>query len=41
MIQIRGGLIIVPPAIAQETAEERVREKGYECTDWFFCKKDL
>jgi peroxiredoxin (alkyl hydroperoxide reductase subunit C) len=36
-----GDKVIVPPPITQETAEERVREKGLECKDWYFCKKDL
>ena len=36
-----GDKVIVPPPITQEMAEERVKDKNYECTDWFFCKKDL
>ena len=36
-----GDKVIVPPPNTQEMAEERVKEKSYECTDWFFCKKEL
>ena len=35
-----GEKVIVPPPKTAEGAEARVAE-GYECTDWFFCKKDL
>jgi peroxiredoxin (alkyl hydroperoxide reductase subunit C) len=30
--------VIVPPPATTEAAEARVNE-GYECTDWYFCKK--
>jgi len=32
-----GDKVIVPPPA---TAEARMQE-GYECTDWYFCKKAL
>lgn len=35
-----GEKVIVPPPATAEEAERRVAE-GYECTDWYFCKKDL
>ncbi len=35
-----GDKVIVPPPKTQEEAEKRMKE-GYECVDWFFCKKDL
>jgi peroxiredoxin (alkyl hydroperoxide reductase subunit C) len=37
-----GEKVIVPPPTTQEMAEERVGKKnGFECTDWYFCKKQL
>ena len=35
-----GDRVIVPPPQTAEDAEARLKE-GYECTDWYFCKKDL
>jgi peroxiredoxin (alkyl hydroperoxide reductase subunit C) len=35
-----GDAVIVPPPKTQEEAEERLQE-GYECVDWFLCKKKL
>jgi peroxiredoxin 2/4 len=35
-----GEKVIVPPPGTAEAAEKRINE-GYECTDWYFCKKDL
>lgn len=35
-----GDKVIVPPPSTAEAAEKRLNE-GYECTDWYFCKKDL
>lgn len=35
-----GEDVIVPPPSTQEAAEERLKE-GYECKDWYFCKKKL
>ena len=35
-----GEKVIVPPPATIEEAEERVAA-GYECNDWYFCKKDL
>jgi peroxiredoxin (alkyl hydroperoxide reductase subunit C) len=32
--------VIVPPPATQEAAEERLKQ-GYECKDWYFCKKKL
>lgn len=36
----KGEKVIVPPPATSEEAEQRIKE-GYECVDWFFCKKDL
>lgn len=33
-----GDKVIVPPPGTAEDAEKRMNE-GYECTDWYFCKK--
>lgn len=35
-----GDMVIVPPPGTAEDAEKRMNE-GYECTDWYFCKKAL
>ena len=35
-----GDKVIVSPPATTEAAEKRMSE-GYECTDWFFCKKEL
>lgn len=35
-----GDKVIVPPPKTIEMAEERVKE-GYECVDWYLCKKEL
>jgi len=35
-----GDAVIVPPPTTQEAAEKRLQE-GYECIDWFLCKKKL
>jgi peroxiredoxin (alkyl hydroperoxide reductase subunit C) len=35
-----GDAVIVPPPKTQEEAEERLQE-GYECVDWFLCRKKL
>jgi peroxiredoxin (alkyl hydroperoxide reductase subunit C) len=35
-----GDKVIVPPPGTTEGAEKRMSE-GYECVDWFFCKKEL
>lgn len=35
-----GEKVIVPPPATAEAAEARLNE-GYECTDWYFCKKTL
>ena len=35
-----GDKVIVPPPATAEAAEARINE-GYECTDWYFCKKSL
>jgi peroxiredoxin (alkyl hydroperoxide reductase subunit C) len=36
-----GDKVIVSPPRTQEMAEERMKEKGIERTDWYFSKKDL
>jgi len=33
-----GDKVIVPPPATAEAAAERMAQ-GYECTDWYFCKK--
>jgi len=35
-----GDKVIVPPPATAEAAEARMNE-GYECTDWYFCKKSI
>ena len=35
-----GDKVIVPPPATAEAAEARMNE-GYECSDWYFCKKSL
>jgi len=35
-----GEMVIVPPPLTQEMAEQRLKQ-GYECVDWYFCKKKL
>ena len=35
-----GDKVIVPPPQNMEAANDRENE-GYECTDWYFCKKEL
>jgi len=35
-----GDKVIVPPPQSAQDAEKRMNE-GYECVDWYFCKKDL
>jgi peroxiredoxin 2/4 len=35
-----GEPVIVPPPRTQELAEVRLNE-GYDCKDWYFCKKQL
>ena len=36
----KGDKVIVPPPKTAEDMAARL-EAGYECTDWFFCKKSL
>ncbi len=35
-----GEKVIVPAPRSQEAAQERLNQ-GYECVDWYFCKKSL
>jgi len=35
-----GDKVVVPAPKTQEDAEQRVKE-GYECVDWYLCKKKL
>ena len=35
-----GDMVVVPSPSTQEMAEERVKQ-GYECVDWYLCKKKL
>lgn len=37
---LSGDPVIVPPPKTVEDARSRLRE-GYECVDWYFCKKTL
>lgn len=37
----QGEPVVVPPPNTTEMAEERVKEKGLECIDWYLCKKKL
>jgi len=37
-----GEKVVVPAPNTAETAEQRVQERdGYECVDWYLCKKQL
>ena len=36
-----GDKVLVGAPRTAEAAEERVREKGLECVDWYLCKKSL
>ena len=35
-----GDMVVVPPPSTQDTAEERLGQ-GYECKDWYLCRKKL
>jgi peroxiredoxin (alkyl hydroperoxide reductase subunit C) len=35
-----GDKVIVPPPRTADDAAARVKQ-GYECKDWYFCKKEL
>ena len=35
-----GEKVVVPPPQTMEAAVERVQQ-GYECVDWYLCKRDL
>ncbi|PLX44283.1 MAG: peroxiredoxin [Hyphomicrobiales bacterium] len=35
-----GDKVIVPPPATAQAAAKR-QDEGYECTDWYFCKKTL
>lgn len=36
-----GDKVIVPPALTQEGADERMKDDSIECVDFYFCKKQL
>ena len=36
-----GEPVVVPPPNTTEMAEERVKEEGVECVDWYLCKRKL
>ena len=36
-----GEQVIVPPAKTAKEAEERMSSDEYDCTDFYFCKRDL
>lgn len=38
---VPGEKVIVPPPKTAEAASERVADEEVECTDWYFCKKEL
>ena len=35
-----GDKVVVPAPTTQEAAEQRLRQ-GYECADWYLCKREL
>jgi len=35
-----GDMVVVPPPNTQEMADERLKQ-GYECVDWYLCRKKL
>jgi peroxiredoxin (alkyl hydroperoxide reductase subunit C) len=35
-----GDKVVVPAPTTQEGADDRMKE-GYECTDWYLCKKNI
>lgn len=35
-----GDKVMVPPPATQQGAQARLQE-GYECVDWYFCKREL
>jgi len=35
-----GDKVMVPPPTTQDGARERL-EEGFECADWYFCKREL
>jgi peroxiredoxin (alkyl hydroperoxide reductase subunit C) len=37
---VPGESVIIPPPTTQQDAEARI-DSGYECTDWYLCKKEL
>ena len=36
-----GDKVIVPPPASIDEANARVESGEYECTDWYFCKKEI
>lgn len=36
-----GDMVIVPPPATSEAAENRMKTPDLECTDWYFCKRQL
>ena len=36
-----GEKVIVPPPSTAEAADARTGEVGYDCVDWYFCKRDI
>jgi len=36
----KGDKVVVPAPVDQESAEARLKE-GYECIDWYLCKKEI
>jgi peroxiredoxin (alkyl hydroperoxide reductase subunit C) len=36
-----GDSVVVPAPTTIEGVEERLKEQGYECKDWYLCKKKL
>ncbi len=35
-----GEQVVMPPPVTQEEADIRAKE-GYDCTDWYLCKRDI
>ncbi len=35
-----GDMVVVPPPNTQEMADERLKQ-GYECVDWYLCRRKL
>jgi peroxiredoxin 2/4 len=36
-----GDKVVVPAPVTQAGAEDRVKQEGLECVDWYLCKKNV